>query len=83
MCLHNQVRFDAEKDNYYCTACHGGMGLAYYKAARERDALKAAAVVKDGALRVARGGFEYLSNRINATAYIREINEALAAQPTP
>lgn len=35
MCLHKSIRYDAEKDNFYCNDCHGGMGLAYYRVAKE------------------------------------------------
>jgi hypothetical protein len=27
MCLHTSIRYDADKDNYYCNECHAGMGL--------------------------------------------------------
>jgi hypothetical protein len=35
MCLHKSIRYDAEKDNFYCNDCYGGMGLAYYRVAKE------------------------------------------------
>lgn len=71
-CLHPEVVYDNEQDNFYCKKCYKGMGLAYYKVAKELMNRKKVEEEKDlaeEALRVLGNFFENTLSAPQAEAF--------------